>query len=640
LRRPGELLFAALLVVQLLAWRGLYRSGVLHGGALLPMPKGASDVWQAYVAAWHPVTLGSDTMSHPSNAVLGALSTLLLGHASWVVPVVLVVGPATAGVLAYQVTKSFGLSRRLRLGLGVAYALNPVTIAATAQGRWTTVLVQVLLPLAGVAVVRSVGLGKQRSGERRISGRATAVAVLLLTVAVALAPPLLIPLAVLSLLATVSMKGRRRMPAAALFVGPVLLLAPWWKAVIDDPSILLLEPGVRMTLDAEPPWHAAFFDPGGWWSLPWWVGIGLTLAVLGSALRVVDAPPVRFALVIFGVAVTWALTLEAITVTPDNSPTAVDPWSGSVLMLAVAAALVSAAVAARGVRNRLSTATFSWRQPALAVITGLAVVGPVLWAVAWLAHGASGPLDRGLANPLPAFVRAQSLLPEQVRTLVLEPAQGRLAFTVLRSRGAQWGDVETAPSTREMASLGAVVSDLASGRGSAPVAELADRAVQYILVVPPVDEDLEAALDSAPGLLRIANPGDASLWQLQVDTGRVRLLSPNGHHEVLPSEVSADPAAAAVQVEAGDSDRVLALAELADDGWNATAASATEDRELEAANASEWAQDFTVSAAPAEVTMSVDDRVRQLILWAQLVAVALLVQIALPGRARRDEEAV
>jgi hypothetical protein len=38
--------------------------------------------------------------------------------------------------------------------------------------------------------------------------------------------------------------------------------------------------------------------------------------------------------------------------------------------------------------------------------------------------------------------------------------------------------------------------------------------------------------------------------------------------------------------------------------------------------------------------MSVDDRGRQLMLWAQLVAVALLVLIALPGRARRDEEAV
>ena len=42
-RRPGSLLFLGLLAVGVLAWRGLYRDGVLHGGALLPVPTGASD---------------------------------------------------------------------------------------------------------------------------------------------------------------------------------------------------------------------------------------------------------------------------------------------------------------------------------------------------------------------------------------------------------------------------------------------------------------------------------------------------------------------------------------------------------------------------------------------------------------------
>ncbi|MFL6288147.1 MAG: glycosyltransferase [Actinomycetes bacterium] len=657
-RTPGVLLFSGLLLVQLLAWRGLYRSGVLHGGALLPTPTGASDVWQAYGSAWHPVTLGSDTMSHPSTAVLGVLSTFLFGHASWVVPVVLVVGPPTAGVLAYQVTKSFGLSRRIRLGVGVAYALNPVTLAATAQGRWTTVLVQVLLPLAGIATARALGVGRQGVGRQGVgrqgvgqgepsgsgtSGRAAAVAVLAFAAILALSPPMLAPLAAVAVVGAVRLKGSRRLLSLSLLIGPILVLAPWWQVVVNDPATLLLEPGVRMTLDTEPPWHAAFFDPGGWWSLPWWMGIGLTLAVVASALRAVDAPPVRLGLVVFGFALTSALILESITVTPDNTSAPVDPWSGSILILGLAAALVTSAVAVRGARHRMSRAAFTWRQPALAVVTALAVASPLLWVVTWLGHGASGPLDRGSANPLPAFVRAQSVLPEQIRTLVLQPDQGRLAYTVLRSRGAQWGDVETAPSTAEMASLDAVVSDLASGRGSAPVDELTDRAVQYILAVPPVDEDLEAALDSAPGLLRIANPGDSSLWQIQEETGRVRLLASNGHREVLQSEDREDPGAATVQVEAAETSRVLELAELADDGWSATEVSDGESQELptsSTSSTSEWAPRFTVGATAAEVTMSVQDRLRVWMLWGQLVVVALLVLAALPGRARRDEEAV
>ena len=200
-----------------------------------------------------------------------------------------------------------------------------------------------------------------------------------------------------------------------------------------------------------------------------------------------------------GVSLAWALVLEAMAVTPDTSATPVAVWSGSVLMLAVAAALVAAATAARGSRVRLQRAAFTWRQPALAVVVALAAVSPLIWGVTWIGRGATDPLDRGSANPLPAFVRAQSALPEQIRTLVLQPASGRLAYTVLRSRDAQWGDVETGPPVDRLTSLDDVVSDLASGAGSAPVDELADRAVQYVLAVPPVDPDLEVALDSAPG---------------------------------------------------------------------------------------------------------------------------------------------
>jgi GT2 family glycosyltransferase len=642
-RRPGVLLFAGLLLIQLIAWRGLYRGGVLHGGALLPVPRGSSDVWQAYTDTWHPVTLGSDTMAHPATAVLGIVSTLLLGHGSWAVPVVMVVGPPIAGVLAYHVSGAFSLSRRLRIALGVMYAINPVTLAATAQGRWTTVLVQVLLPLTAVAVARSLGLG-----DLNVSMRATAVAVVLLSILVAVAPPVLVPIAVLAVGALLLLSGRRRIAAVALLMGPLVVLSPWWSAVVADPTVLLLEPGVRLTVDNEPPWHVFFFDPGGWWSLPWWVGAGAALAALAAVLRIREARAVRVALLVLGVTLVWALVLESIALTVDNSAAPVDPWSGSVLLLALAAALVAASVAARGAGRRLSGATFSWRQPALAVVTVVALASPVVWAIGWLSHGATGPLDRGTADPLPAFVRAQSALPEQIRTLVLRPEGGRLVYTVLRNRGAEWGDVETAPSTADMASMDTVVSDLASGRGSAPVGELADRAVQYILAVAPVATELEVALDSAPGLLRVANPGDSSLWRVEEDTGRVRLSS-DGESENLASEVPGDPSSARVQVAAlpggsGADERVLKLAELADDRWQAISQSDSASSEQLPGSASSWAQRFTLDGnaqtSAVTVTMSVEDAVRHWMLWGQLVVVVLLVLIALPGRSRRDEEAV
>jgi hypothetical protein len=629
------LLFTGLLAVQLIAWRGLYRGGALHGGALLPMPTGASDVWQAYTAAWHPVTLGSDTMAHPSTAVLAVLATLMLGHATWVVPVVMVVGPAMAGLLAFLVTRSFGLSVRLRLWVGVAYALNPVFLAATAQGRWTTMLVGVVLPLAAVAVARAVGLG-----GRPVSVRATAVSVLLLAIMLGLAPPLIVPFVLFAVALAIWVSGRRaRMASLTLLVGPVLLLLPWWPVVVSDPAMLVLEPGVRWVGDDEPAWHAVFFDAGGWWSAPWWLGLGLLVAALAAVLRA-QVRPVRVALVAAGMSLAWALVLEAMVVTPDTSATPVAVWSGSVLTLVVAACLVAAATAARGSRIRLQRAAFTWRQPALAAVVVLAAVSPLIWGVTWVGRGATDPLDRGSANPLPAFVRAQSALPEQIRTLVLQPASGRLAYTVLRSRDAQWGDVETSPPIDRLTSLDGVVSDLASGAGSAPVDELADRAVQYVLAVPPVDPDLEVALDSAPGLLRIANPGEASLWRVEQATGRVRVLDPEGGRAVLASEVPDDPADADVEVPAADGDRLLELAELADEGWVATESSAGQSRGLPVSGVSDWGQRFVVGPAAAQVQIRVDDPWRRWLLGGQLLAVAALVLIALPGRRRADEEAV
>lgn len=289
---------------------------------------------------------------------------------------------------------------------------------------------------------------------------------------------------------------------------------------------------------------------------------------------------------------------------------------------------------------RLQLATFSWRQPTFAAVAALALLSPLLWGVTWIDRGADGPLDRGSANPLPAFVRAQSALPEQIRTLVLEPADGRLAYTVLRSRDAQWGDIETAPPVDRLTSMNAVVSDLASGRGSAPVDELVSRGVQYVLAVAPVDHKLEVALDSAPGLLRVANPGQSSLWRVELAAGRVTVLASDTKREVLGSEVSGDPVAAQVQVPGAETDRLLELAELADDGWVATATTSDQTRELPTPTASEWAQRFIVGAAPSDVAMVVDNPWRRVLLWAQLLAVVALVLIALPGRSRPDEGAV
>jgi hypothetical protein len=265
-------------------------------------------------------------------------------------------------------------------------------------------------------------------------------------------------------------------------------------------------------------------------------------------------------------------------------------------------------------------------------VTVLAVLTPLATGLWWVMRGAEGPLDRGGANPLPAFVRAQSVLPDQIRTLVLKPDNGRLTYTLLRQRAAELGDVENAPPADRLTDLDEVVADLASGRGTAPVDRLAQYAVRYVLALSPVDPSLETALDSAPGVLRVANPGSSALWRIESPTGRLRLVGADGEAVVLPSGlIDAD-----ASIPAGSGARSLELSELADGKWQAVEG----NRELPNRGVADWVNGFDLAPDAAQVHISYPDPMRAGLLVGQAVAWLVLVVIALPSRGRETEAPV
>ena len=628
-RRPGVILFTFVLFMMALAWRGLYRGGVLHGGGLLPLPQGASDVWSDYLASWHPVTAGSPVAASPAAAVMALLGTLLLGKATWVVPVLMVIGPAVAAAVVYVVLSTFGLTARIRVWAALAYAMNPVLLSAIAQGRWGVTVVAVLLPLLALTVARACGL----RGDHP-SGQAAALAALLFSVIVAVNPSLWPPMALLGLVVGWRLAPTLwvRLRLVGVVFTPLLVWLAWLPTLVKDPSLLLLDPGVPLPFDDAPPWHVLLLDAGGWTSAPLLFGLGLVVAGIAAASRAHLVPAVRGALLVAGVGLLWALVIDSISLTPNYSAVPVAPWAGAPLQLAVAGLIAAAAVAARGGQQRLQRRALSWRQPVLAVVLVMSLLTPVLCTLWWFDRGAQGPIDRGIANPLPAFVRAQSDQPEQIRTLVLRPSGGRLEYTLLRQRDSQFGDVETSPDAARLSDLSGVVSDLASGRGSAPVERLSDYAVAYVLAVPPVDPELETALDSAPGVLRIANPGLSSLWRIENPTGRVRVVSADGQTKVLPSS----QVDTTVTLPAGEAGRVLALAELADSGWSATSSGTS----LKKTGVDSWSEGFALADASGSVRIENQNRWRQVMYVIELVAVLALVVLALPSRRSEPEELV
>jgi hypothetical protein len=277
--------------------------------------------------------------------------------------------------------------------------------------------------------------------------------------------------------------------------------------------------------------------------------------------------------------------------------------------------------------------TFGWRQPAAALLGAAALLTPLVLAGWWVVDGAGAPLQRRDPVLLPAFVAAEGEGPDRPRTLILrQRADGDLRYALLRSAGPRTGDAELSPPTGSTPGLDRVVADLASGRGGDAAARLVPYGVRFVLLARPVDASVARAIDAVPGVVRVSGPAGAILWRIDYQTGRLRLLPPDA--PVVTADGAPPPArvlragqvTASTEVPAGDDDRVLALADPRDDGWEAR----LDGQPLPARAYDGWAQAYLVPAGAGHLEIRHDPGLRATLLWVQLGLVALVVVLALP----------
>lgn len=257
---------------------------------------------------------------------------------------------------------------------------------------------------------------------------------------------------------------------------------------------------------------------------------------------------------------------------------------------------------------------------------------------------------------LPAFVSAASTTPAQPSTLVLSSsADGPVTYALLRGGGTTLGDADVAPPVASAGPLDALVEDLASGSAGDDVpARLATYGAGYVLVTPPADPDLSRALDSAPGLERLAATDGSALWGVSGGPSRLRAQSADGSAVPLPSgQVDAEGAVPAQtpDPQGAVQPRVLALADAADGHWRAT----YDGVELDALGpdtpavsdppvpayagpAATWAQRFALPSPAGAMTLSYDGTTRSRWLVAEGLVLAAVVVLALPSRRRDTSE--
>ncbi|MEV1037999.1 glycosyltransferase [Streptomyces sp. NPDC050204] len=622
-RKPGPVLFALLLLVSLVACRGLLGGGALAGGALLPAPADVSDLWSKYADGWHTVGTGGTQTAPPYLAVLSALSALFLGSTGFALTLLLVCSVPLAGLTAYFVSRPLLESRLLRAWASVAYAFLPAATGALATGRLGTAVLAVLLPLIARAAVSAHGM--RASGDARGSWRATWAYTLLLTFAMAFTP-IVWPLAVVLGIGVLALRrddiaayGLRFLAAIGT---PLLVLAPWSLSLLTSPSGFLKEAGLDIGTGTASALDLLGISPGGPKAAGGVLLLGIVLAALAALLRGERQFAVRTA---------WAVALVALVFAALANGSG---WAGPATLVYGIALIVAALVGADGARIRVAELSFGWRQPVAALIALAAGLAPALAAVGWMIGGAAGPLERRDPVQVPAFVAEESTTRDQPRTLVLggtSPAS--VSYSLVRGSGARLGDAELTEAGGSNSHLDKVVANLVAGSGADQGSQLSGFAIRYVLVRDGAPKQMSRVLDATPGLSRLSQLDGSALWRVDRQVARVMIMPSGTDGEPLP--VGSLPVEAHSKIPAGGSGRVLRIADAADPGWQAT----LDGRPLTRKTVDGWAQGFELPAEGGTLDLTYDTPFTHTAwIWAQSALAVVLLVLALPGRRREIDD--
>jgi GT2 family glycosyltransferase len=519
----------ALAVIVLVATADIWMArGPLAGGALLP-PVDGSTLWNGFRAAWHDVGLGSAEPAAPYPLALILLAALPVVSVDFVVATLLLFTVPLAAGSAYLALR--GLPKPMvRAGLAVAYGLTPAAVVPALDGRLGTAAVAVLLPLLLRLLVRIYAPPGAELPAARI--RTVAAAALVLCVTTAFAPLTWVAVAALAVIAAVVRRGRWVLWAwtAGLLLSPLVLLWPWSWSVVTDPSRLMFEAGVsspQLVAAIPPTWRLLVLDPGTLGTDVTPVAAGLVAAACLGLLVSRSRSIAVWGWLVVAIGLLGATVQTSQQFLPLGATTAQYGFAGPMLHLMAAGMVLAAA----GLACKVQAPTKAVTRAVTAAATLGLVAGPLVLAGLWITDF-TGPLQRTDATVVPAFVTEQALSPAAVRTLLLDvDDSGAIGYALVNGAGGKLGDADVAPAAQTWTQLSAAVGGLAAGIGPAPVAVLADNAVQYV-VASTDDEDLAAALDGNSALRRLSTTESEGLWMVEQPATRARMLGPQGDSPV------------------------------------------------------------------------------------------------------------
>ena len=592
---PAAITTALAVVASLIAARSLFGRGSLVAPALLPAHDNLITLWRTVISA---IPGAPAQVTPPWEALVALGSTAMFGQPEWLTTLLLCgVVPLTL-LAAYPLARRLINDRRVRLWVSGTYALLPVLLGGTNQGRLALSVVAISLPLLAMAA-RALVLRRTRTPEAWRGGWGAGVVLVAL---VAFEPSMIIFAVLVGILgAIVLRRSPRKIGRIGIALGvPLVVLLPWWPTLISAPGRLFVGPDSALAgvTPAAPAWQLLLGRDVGPGLPPLWVGAVIfgviwLVALLGLARR----PARRAVLAAWAVALValgMAVVLSRLVVAVPPAGTEVRPWIGSYLLLGFAALIIGGGMGLDGFSRDMKERSFSWLQPA-SVLAGIAVclvsVGGAVW---WVLAGAHGPIERSRLNAIPPYVMNAMKSDARPRLLAIDLSDGTARYAVLADDHLRLGDADRGftygGSVAAREQVDDLVVRLVAGTADSDInPQLTDLGIGYVWVTG-ANEDIKARIDNTPGLGTASGNERGIVWKLEPAVARTVLIDGSSR-----LAVGRPPA----PVPAGGQERQLQIGESADVRWRAEL-----DSRTLASVADGWQQVFAVPADGGTVTFA------------------------------------
>jgi hypothetical protein len=406
-------------------------------------------------------------------------------------------------------------------------------------------------------------------------------------------------------------------------------------------------------------------SPGGPGLPRVWVTAGIVVAALAALLlsRRRAVMMAGWSIALAGLLV--AVGVSRVVVTAGSGEPAVPAWPGVAMLIAAVGLLLAGATAGDDIpvlvngpgspdagdwpasagKTRLrrggrkgggqagSRGPRTLRGVGVAALAVVACSAPLLAATSWVISGVRGPVGPVSGPIVPAVVSASASDGLQQRTLVLRETGTQVSFSLQRGASPSLGDADLTPVPAAQRALTTAVAALVAPNGGEAVNQgqlLAQLDVGFVLLPSPVNQNLQRVLNGVAGLQPVSSTSAFALWRVTDPAARARVVEPNGTVVPLRSGVLAVSGA-----QAPAAGGTLELAEPAG-GWHATLNG--QSLTPVASPAGGWAAAFRLPAGGGMLGVSRDQIGRDLILIFELLAVAVVAGLGLPGSRVTAEE--